>query len=100
MKLDFLPFELRLKHRWSVSSGLQSGRDQGRTTVMLARLSDGPVTGWGEAPGTTRYQETVAAITDCRGRIEAGRLSFANLPDSMEYLEKLTPGHYSAKCAV
>jgi L-alanine-DL-glutamate epimerase-like enolase superfamily enzyme len=100
MKLDFLPFELRLKHRWSVSSGLQSGRDQGRTTVVLARLTDGPVVGWGEAPATTRYQETVATITDFLGRIEAGRLSFANLPESMEYLEKLAPGHYSAKCAV
>ena len=100
MKLDFLPFELRLRHRWAVSSGLQSGRDQGRTTVVLVRLSDGPVVGWGEAPATARYQETVATITNFLGRVEAGRLSFAKLPDSMEYLEKLTPGNYSAKCAV
>jgi L-alanine-DL-glutamate epimerase-like enolase superfamily enzyme len=100
MEMEFLPFELRLKHRWAVSRGPQSGRDQGRTTVVLVRLTDGPVIGRGEAPATTRYQETPATITDFLGRVQAGRLSFASLPDSMEYLEKLAPGNCSAKCAV
>ncbi|HXR07256.1 MAG TPA: dipeptide epimerase [Candidatus Acidoferrum sp.] len=100
MKLDFLPFELRLKHKWAISSGLQSGQDQGRTPVMLVRLTDGPMAGWGEAPATARYQETTATITAFLGRVEADRLSFANLAASMDYLEKLGPGNYSAKGAV
>ena len=100
MKLDFLPFDLRLKHKWAVSSGLQSGEDQSRTAVVLVRLTDGPAIGWGEAPATARYQETVASITAFLGRVQAEKLSFANLPAGMDYLEKLAPGNYSAKCAV
>jgi len=56
MRLDFLPFDLRLKHRWAISSGPQSGHDQSRTAVVLVRLSDGPAVGWGEAPASARYQ--------------------------------------------
>ena len=100
MKLDFLPFDLRLKHKWAVASGPQSGADQSRAAVVLVRLSDGPALGWGEAPATSRYQETTATISDILVRVEADRLSFANLPAGMEYLEKLAPGNFSAKCAV
>ncbi len=100
MKLDFLPFDLRLKHRWAISSGPQSGHDQSRTAVVLVRLTEGAARGWGEAPATARYQETVASIAAFLGRVQAEQLSFANLPASMDYLEKLAPGHYSAKGAV
>jgi L-alanine-DL-glutamate epimerase-like enolase superfamily enzyme len=100
MKLDFLAFDLRLKHKWAVSSGAQSGGDQSRTATVLVRLSDGPAIGWGEAPATARYQETTDSISDFLKRVEAQRLSFGNLADGIAYLEKLTPGNYSAKCAV
>jgi L-alanine-DL-glutamate epimerase-like enolase superfamily enzyme len=100
MKLDFLPFDLRLKHKWAISSGPQSGHDQSRTAVVLVRLTDGPVLGWGEAPATARYEETVASITAFLARVQANKLSFASLAASMDYLEKLVPGNYSAKCAV
>jgi L-alanine-DL-glutamate epimerase-like enolase superfamily enzyme len=100
MKLDILPFELRLKHKWAVSSGLKSGDDQYRAAVVLIRLTDGPVFGWGEAPATSRYQETVASITAFLARVEADKLSFANLPAGIACLDKLAPGNCSAKCAV
>lgn len=100
MKLDFLTFELRLKHKWAVSSGLQSGADQRRTAVVLVRLTDGPALGWGEAPATSRYQETVASITAFLERVQADKLSFAHLPSGMDYLEKLAPGNAAAKGAV
>ena len=100
MKLDFLPFDLRFKHKWAVASGLQSGADQSRTAVVLLRLSDGPVIGYGEAPATARYQETAASIMAFLGRVQAEKLSFADLPAGMDYLEKLAPGNSSAKCAV
>jgi L-alanine-DL-glutamate epimerase-like enolase superfamily enzyme len=100
VKLDFLPFDLRLRHKWAVASGLQSGDDQRRTAVVLVRLSDGPVAGWGEAPATARYQETTDSITAFLAQVEPDKLSFAGLPAGMDYLEKLAPGNYSAKCAV
>jgi L-alanine-DL-glutamate epimerase-like enolase superfamily enzyme len=68
--------------------------------VVLVRLTDGPAIGWGEAPATARYQESVASITAFLGRVEADKLSFASLPAGIGYLEKLAPGNYSAKCAV
>jgi L-alanine-DL-glutamate epimerase-like enolase superfamily enzyme len=100
MKLDFLPFDLRLKHKWAVASGLQSGDDQRRTAVVLVRLTDGTAVGWGEAPATARYQESAASIAAFLARVEADQLSFASLPAGMDYLEKLAPGNSSAKCAV
>ena len=100
MKLDFMPFDLRLKHKWAVSSGLQSGADQSRAAVVLLRLTDGPAIGWGEAPATSRYHETVASITAFLARVQPEKLSFANLPAGADYLEKLAPGNVSAKCAV
>ncbi len=100
MKLDFLPFDLRLKHKWAVSCGPQSGHDQSRTAVVLVRLSDGPVFGWGEAPATSRYGETVDSITAFLRRVQADKLAFADLAAGLDYLEKLAPGNYSAKCTV
>jgi len=84
MRLDFLPFDLRLKHRWAISSGPQSGHDQSRTAVVLVRLSDGPAVGWGEAPASARYRETVASITAFLAGVQAERLSFANLAAGMD----------------
>jgi len=100
MKMDFMQFELRLRHKWAISSGAQSGDDKSRAPVVLVRLTDGSILGWGEAPATSRYQETAASITDFLGRVEADKLSFTDLTASMDYLEKLAPGNYSAKCAV
>jgi len=91
---------LRLKHRWAVASGLKSGEDQSRAEVVLVRLSDGKTTGLGEAPATSRYQESVATIREFLGRVDPDRLSFADPAAGMDYLEKLAPGNQSAKCAV
>ena len=100
MKMDFLPFELRLKHKWTISSGAQSGDDKSRASVVLVRITDGAVLGWGEAPATSRYQESVESITDFLKQVQPERLSFTDLAASMDYLEKLRPGNHSAKCAV
>jgi L-alanine-DL-glutamate epimerase-like enolase superfamily enzyme len=100
VKLEFLSFDLRLRHKWAVSSGLKAGDDQTRAPVVLARLSEGEVTGLGEAPVTSRYRESVASITEYLGRVEAKKLSFTDPSAGMAYLENLAPGNHSAKCAV
>jgi len=100
MKLDFRPLVLRLKHRWTVASGPQSGEDQTQAPVVLVRLSDGQTTGLGEAPATSRYQESVASIQDFLARVDPLKLAFADPAAGMDYLEKLAPRNFSAKCAV
>lgn len=99
LKLEFRTVVLRLKHKWAVASGLNSGDDQTRAPVMLVRLHDGEITGLGEAPATSRYQETMETIGEFLARIEPEKLSFADPIAGMNYLEQLAPKNFSAKSA-
>jgi L-alanine-DL-glutamate epimerase-like enolase superfamily enzyme len=96
MKLAFLAYDLKLKHTWAISRG------EGTQTagVVLASLTDPSATGLGEAPCSERYLQTVEASQRFLRLVDASRLSFDDLPGSMDYLDKLAPDHYSAKCAL
>jgi L-alanine-DL-glutamate epimerase-like enolase superfamily enzyme len=98
--LDFRPFDLRLNHAWTIASSAQFGGGSNVVPVVLARLTDQGVVGLGEAPCSSRYSETVASMQDFLRRIDPAKLSFADIPGSMAYLEKLAPKNYSPKCAI
>ena len=99
MTLEFRPHNLTLKHTWTISSGsVHSGTNL--AAVVLVRLKDKSITGLGEAPTSRRYAHSVASIQEFLRLVDAHRLSFEDIPGSMDYLEKLAPGHYSAKCAL
>ncbi|HEY3864096.1 MAG TPA: dipeptide epimerase [Verrucomicrobiae bacterium] len=100
MKLEFLPFSLKLKHTWTISRGAVSGGGSDAATVVLARLTDKSITGLGEAATSQRYSQNAASIQDFLRQVDAGKLSFEDVQGSMDYLEKLAPGHTSAKCAI
>lgn len=99
MKLDFRTFDLHLSHTWTIAaSAAKGGADVEQ--VVLARMADGDVVGLGEAPCTPRYSETTASISSFLRRIDPAKLSFDDIPGSMDRLEKLAPLNHSAKCAV
>ena len=100
MKLDFLPFNLKLKHTWTISRGAVSGGGTDVATVVLVRLQDKSVAGLGEAPSSRRYAQSMDSIQDFLRRVDPSKLSFDDIPGSMAFLEKLAPGNYSAKCAL
>ncbi len=98
MKMDVRAFQLRLSHKWAIASG-RSRRFDARE-IVLVRLSEGDVTGIGEAPSSSRYSQSADSIEEFLARVDPARLSFSDIPASMAYLEGLAPGHPSAKCAV
>jgi L-alanine-DL-glutamate epimerase-like enolase superfamily enzyme len=100
MTLEFLPYHLNLKHKWTISSGAVHGGGTNVAAVVLVRLKDKSITGLGEAPTSRRYAQSVASIQEFLRLVDANKLSFDDIPGSMAYLEKLAPGNYSAKCAL
>jgi len=100
MKLEFRPFDLRLKHTWTISTSAKAGGGSMVAQTVFVRLTDGATVGLGEAPTTRRYAETVARIEDFLKRVDASKLSFADVTGSMAYLETVTPGSPSAKCGI
>lgn len=97
VKLTFRQQELHLAHRWQIA------RTAGTTTssVVLVELGDGDGTvGLGETSPISRYDEDIGTVSAFLGKVDAARLSFADVPGSMQYLDTVASGNKAAKCAV
>lgn len=96
VKLEFWPVDLRLAHTWAISRGsLNVFR-----VVLLKLTGDDGTVGLGEASPVDRYNESVETVENFLHRVETRRISFDDLVDSMHYLNALSPGDMSAKCAL
>ncbi len=100
MEFTYQPFDLRLTHRWTVASSLASGGKSIYPAVFVELRDADGVVGRGESAPSNRYLETVQTCLDFFARVEAARLSFADLPGSMTYLEALAPKNHSPKGAL
>ena len=96
MKLHFKPFELHLKHTFTLATSSRT-----TTPVMLVELEHDGLVGYGEAsmpPYLGESHETVARF------LKKVDLSGFNDPFSMEeilqYLDKLEPGNRAAKACI
>jgi L-Ala-D/L-Glu epimerase len=96
VKLTFRQLELRLAHTWTIARG--PGTNTSR--VVVVELSDDNTIGLGESAPITRYNETIETVEAFCGRVDPARLSFDDVPASMAYLDTLSPGDMSAKCAL
>jgi len=100
-KLASRRFDLSLRHRWTIANNL--GQGGGRTVypVIFAELSDFlGRTGLGEASPSSQYGESHQTVSRFLRQIDIRRLSFDDIPGSMEYLESVGSGNFPAKCAV
>ena len=97
MKFSFRPFDLRLAHTWTIARG--SGTNVFKVLLVEAVDGDGTV-GLGESAPSKRYHETVETGAAFLARIDGHQISFADIPGSMRYLDTLSPGEFSAKCAI
>jgi len=96
MTLTCRPFGLELVHPWKIARG------EGTNTypVLLLELNDDAgLVGLGESAPSSRYGETVASGRAFVEKVDPRRLSFADVPRSMHYLDSVAPGEMSAKCA-
>ncbi|HXU75212.1 MAG TPA: dipeptide epimerase [Methylomirabilota bacterium] len=97
MKLNHQCLDLRLAHTWTIARG--AGTNHSKVVVTQLTNGDGLV-GLGEAAPIIRYNETVDTVQAFCNRVDASRLSFDDVPGSMQYLETLSPHDMSAKCAL
>ena len=96
MKLKHWIKDLHLTHTWTITRGSSN-----ICKVNLVQLTDEDgVTGLGEASPIRRYQESVETVAAFLEKLDASRLSFADVAGSMAYLDTIAPGNMSAKCAL
>ena len=99
MKLHFERLELQFRFPWRIASGGPAGS----TTypVVLLELVDAEgQRGLGEAASTSRYQQPPEVIELFLRRVDVSRLSFADIPGSMTYLDSLSAADSAAKCGL
>ena len=86
-----------------IARSLQPGGDGATDFFHVAfvelRGQDGTL-GLGEAAPSRRYHENVDSTIAFLEKVDATQLSFADPAASMDYLEKLAPGNFAAKCAL
>ena len=94
MKLKFWPLELRLANTWMIASRRGSNPRQ----IILVELAD-DVVGLGEAAPSRVYEESPEGVMAFCQKVNPGKLSFDDIPGSMNYLSTVAPGEMAAKCA-
>jgi L-alanine-DL-glutamate epimerase-like enolase superfamily enzyme len=100
MKVDVQTCQLRLKHEWTIASGTQVGGGSMTTDTIVVRLTDGTLSGLGEAAPTKRYsQPTEVSLAFLKG-VDGSKLSFNDIPGSMAYLDTLSTHNPAAKAAI
>ena len=97
MKLTQQCLDLRLAHKWTIARS--PGTNLAKVIVVQLTDSDA-VVGLGEAAPIIRYNETVESVEAFCRRVNAARLSFDDIPASMQYLETLSSHDMAAKCAI
>ncbi|MBE0542389.1 MAG: dipeptide epimerase [Verrucomicrobia bacterium] len=96
MKLKFWRQDLRLAHTWTIARG---SVNEGQ--VVMVELTDAAgSSGLGESAPIERYHESVDTVEAFCRQVDAARLSFADVPGSMAYLDTVAPGNMAAKCAI
>jgi len=94
--LRFKPYELHLKHVFTLASGSRS-----TTPVMLTELEFDNIVGYGEASMPPYLGESHQSATAFLSKVD---LSGFNSPFLMEdiltYIDQLAPGNYAAKASV
>jgi len=96
MNLKFWREQLQLANTWTIARGSTNVFE----VVMVELTTPDGLAGVGEASPIGRYHESPATVENFFRRVDASRLSFENLTESMTYLESLSPGDMAAKCAL
>ncbi len=103
MRLRFWRYDLKLAHRWAISSSLDAGNGGGKEIyeIVFVELDDKQGTvGIGEAAPSSRYDESVRSVVPFMEHINAYQLSFDDIAGSMRCLDQIAPRNFSAKGAI
>lgn len=97
MQLHLRPCELHLINPWKIASA--AGSSVHRVVIFELTDRDG-LTGLGEAAPSSLYKESVSGTVDFCGRLDLTRLSFADVPGSMAYLDAVPGIPAAARCGL
>ena len=103
VKINLRRFDLKLAHRWAIARSVQAGGSGGTDIykVVFVELTDADgTTGIGEAAPSARYEENADSAFVFLERVNPARLSFADVPGSMKYLDSIAPKNFAAKGAI
>jgi L-alanine-DL-glutamate epimerase-like enolase superfamily enzyme len=96
MNLTFTPFELQLKHRFTISKFSRTS-----TPLMLLQLEHEGYTGYGEASMVPYMGESVDTATLFLNKVDIDALQYPfNYGEIMSYLDSLAPGLPAIKAAI
>jgi L-alanine-DL-glutamate epimerase-like enolase superfamily enzyme len=97
VKINAHAQDLRLANPWKIASAASSGIQQ----TVIVELTDGEAApALGEAAPAAVYGETVKGVLAALQKVDATRLSFADVPGSMAYLAALPALPVAAVCAL
>ncbi len=100
MKLTARACELQLANPWKIaSSKTPNGSGIHRTVIVELTDADG-VNAIGEAAPSSTYGEFADGVLKFIGSLNAGNISFTDIPGSMAYLDTLPGVPMAAKCAL
>ncbi|MGQ1890200.1 dipeptide epimerase [Thermophagus sp. OGC60D27] len=96
MILRFKPYELQLKHAFTLASGSRT-----TTPVMLTELEYDGVIGYGEASMPPYLGESHQSVSEFLSMVDLNRFRDPFLvEDILKYVDRLAPGNYAAKASV
>jgi len=96
MKLKFMPYELQLKHVFTLATSSRT-----TTPVMLTEIEYDGIRGYGEASMPPYLGESRDSAAKYLSQVDLSRFSDPMLiEDIVEYLDSLMPGNYAAKASV
>jgi L-Ala-D/L-Glu epimerase / N-acetyl-D-glutamate racemase len=96
LSLQYKPYELKLKHVFTLASGSRS-----TTPVMLTEIRFEDVVGFGEASMPPYLGESHATVEKFLRKVDLSRFRSPFLiEDIMTYVDQLAPGNYAAKASV
>ena len=96
MQLKRWTFDLRLAHRWAIAGRKGSNVHQ---VVLLQLTAPDGLTGLGEAAPSKMYGETPDSVLAFCDRVDPAKLSFTDIPGSMNYLKTIGAKEMAAQCA-
>lgn len=96
MELRFRPYELHLKHVFTLATSSRTS-----TPDMLTEIHYGDLVGYGEASMPPYLGESIETATDYLKKVDLSHFKSPFLvEDIIRYLNNLYPGNYAAKASV
>ena len=96
MVLRFKPYELQLKHVFTVAAGSRS-----TTPVMLTEIEYDGIIGFGEASMPPYLGESHESVRKFLSKVDLSRFKDPfMMEDILAYIENIAPGNYAAKASV